>query len=686
MDLSVGDQVRCAGLVPFYLGETAQSCRSLFDAIDILSDIEKRLHLSVVIALLITLTVVWYTRRFTNRLIHVRGRQQLVGKEAHDYIRAFSGNECRNDKGAIKLLDWLTISSIRQGIHCAVIGGSGSGKTQTLLLYLFWALKARHKAVIHDVKGDFTSYIEDAILLAPADARSSIWDIGKDIDTRPLAVDLATYLIPAPAGQKDPFWSNASRAMLVGYITKLQSERGSSWGWHDLAEVILYDADAWTEVLKEYAPEALEYVENSGSNLSVGVRADLKSNFSLVADIANAWGMNTEGRHFVSLRDWMQDNDPEKRVVIIQNNEEIKKQSELIIGAFFNYVTKFSIGPRRSKKSTPVWFFLDELNSMSKQHEVTNLINLGREKKCYAFIGAQAISALYEKYTPHEIDVWFNSIGTLWIGKHGHGTNADKAAGLAGRRQVERHDVSAGYAKGTGNASENHGYRGEMQNVMMASELTASLGFNDKPFEHIKISVLGFGETLCVVDIPITKVTPKREAFVEATWMKAGEFKAIRSPELEALQKKRKDKKKKEQEEKRQLEAEAQAHANAGLTEKIVAETSRTVLKALEDAANGENDNNEPEAPPKKSAAELKREREERMAANVAEELVDEAAQGHYGGSISKTVEAFAEKVSTPAEVINPSIPKQQVPSLPAGKPGIKRLVIRQPSKRANKS
>lgn len=597
----------CIGHLPLQLTDEAKACTSLVQDIGVEPAINRYFSISTLVALLGASIICFSTVTRRDKQIHVRGIERLDGKQAHDFLKQHTAREAHKDKNALDILPYMSISSQRQGSHVGVLGGTGSGKTQVILAYLMLLLRMKHKLVIHDVKGDFTSWIKGAILLAPADARSSIWDIGRDVYSRPTIVDFAAHLVPSPEGAKDPFWSNAARMMLIGYLSKLCKEKPREWGWVDLAGVAQMQTDDWEDVLTEYAPEALEYIQNKDSNLAIGVQADLKSHFGLVADIANAWGQNEDGRKKLSMEEWLLDDNPDQRVLIIQNNIEIKTQSKFWIGAFFNYATKFSIGPQRSKHSeTPNWFIIDEINSMAKQESITDIINLGREKKSFVFIGCQTISLLYRQYSVEEVETWFNSIGTLWIGKHGRGGGADKAASLAGRRQVEKQDVSySGLRDGSRNNSS-HSYRGEMQQVMLASELSGQLGKQEKPYEHITICVLGFGEKLCVVELPITKARETDHAYIPAPWMKADGFKRVVIPELEEKRKMRALEAKIEKDRERAAKAEANQLAKVKITDSIVAQAAELALATMAKVAD-DDETDQPTEPTAEEKAEQRK-------------------------------------------------------------------------------
>lgn len=671
LDLDLNTQLQCNLHTPLWFTQTANDCKALLRDTGLLASTIVHIKLSLLLGVTVAGFTAYAKRRFLDDTHHVRGIRRLDGKEAEKHLKQYTGQEAKSDKKAIQVLPYLSISSDRMSLHGGVFGGTGSGKTQIFLSYLNHILRGNHKVVLHDVKGDFTSWLPNALILGPADDRTAIWDIGRDVYSRPTIVDFASYLIPEPEGQKDPFWSNAARMMLTGFITKLVEEKKNEWGWFDLATLVQMQSEDWEELLEEYEPAALEYIANTGSNLSIGVQAELKSHFQLVGDIANAWGIDHEDREKISMEEWLLDDEPKYKHIILQNNIEIKQASKFWIGAFFNYATKYSVGVNRSKHSkTPNWFFIDEINSMSKQASITDIINLGREKKSFVFIGCQTISLLYRQYSVEEIDTWLNSIGTLWIGKHGRGGGADKAAGLSGRREIKSLQENRSHSKQSSTDSTTHRYAGEMQQVLLASELSGQLGKHDNPKPHIKISVLGFGETVCIIDLPILAAQELREGYIAAPWMKAEGYKRIKSPELEAKRLARREQEKAEKAEKRRQDAEANALARADLTTEIVKRAADLTVQSI---ANVVDANSLKKEEPKQ--AEPAPTKDERIVEAVADNL-----RSHQDPEtpISETIDAFAGNIVNsqpqPAPTPMPAPKDNAKPSMPT--PRAKRRVV----------
>lgn len=151
---------------------------------------------------------------------HVRGIQLKNSvKELSSALRPL-----KNSSG-IFIHPQIQIAEQQECRHMMFIGGSGSGKTSILWPIINQAVARNDKCLIFSFKNDFQEKAEfDFNLLAPWDARSVRWQLGKDIQTRLHAESLANTLVPMPA--KDPIWAQGAQGLLTAVISDLQNTRG----------------------------------------------------------------------------------------------------------------------------------------------------------------------------------------------------------------------------------------------------------------------------------------------------------------------------------------------------------------------------------------------------------------------------------------------------------------------------
>jgi hypothetical protein len=162
----------------------------------------------------------------------LRGRKLLTGAAARRAFAQTSKAESRLSGPGLEFLPGLTVSRERETRHWLIWGGVGAGKTQTMLHLILAAIARGDGVLVLDVKGDMTAKLPgEALLVAPQDQRSLVWNVASDCRTKQDARELATRLIPK---SDDPIWSDAARDILVACVAALQATKPERWSWHDL--------------------------------------------------------------------------------------------------------------------------------------------------------------------------------------------------------------------------------------------------------------------------------------------------------------------------------------------------------------------------------------------------------------------------------------------------------------------
>lgn len=347
----------------------------------------------------------------------LRGRKLHVGRDALVQLKRFSKKEIKKDGVGLHVLDAAPFSVELECKHCFAIGASGSGKTAYLLRLISAARARGDKMLIHDVKGDFTAKIEGPFtLLAPHDRRSAIWDIGRDIKSEIDAVELAGRLI---VEGRDPFWSQAAQALLIGWIIYLMRTQGEAWGWSDLAELAEANREDLLNVMKEHYPAALTFVDQENAMTS-SVIASLKAPLMFVRMLGQAWPADDLRPRF-SFRNWLFSDVENERTVVFQSAPNLPKLSAIWINSAVQFSASICISATMTdnarsaalKDQRRLWFILDELPALKKLPGVESLIALGRSKGIRVLAAVQDFEQLVEVYGQNVADSWLAMTGTL---------------------------------------------------------------------------------------------------------------------------------------------------------------------------------------------------------------------------------------------------------------------------------
>jgi len=470
--------------------------------------------------------------------LHIRGRRLLEGKAALDAARAIAKAEIDGDKTCEDILihPAVRLSSQRVSRHGIVFGKVGGGKSTILIKLIAEILEGRHKALIFDIKGDYTAKFwrknGPVAILAPWDKRSLIWDIARDCRSRQDAARFAIYLIK---DSKDPMWSAAARQLCVGFLVHLQMTRGESWGWKDLADLLSTPEKELLAMMSEANPEAIRAVEQTGTT-TTGILINLSAFLSSIYDLAEAWPQRISGRMF-SVQQWIFDEDAPHRAVLLGGNKEFGSLMSAFAGALVAQAAACVCSPRLSdSRSRRLYFMLDEFPQLGKV-DIEPLVAVGRSKGARVWLGLQDFGQLKKLYGADEAQAITAMVGTLICAGAAPGETAKFISEMAGSREVERSSLSTSIQGGTSAASTSHSWQRETIPVLSESQ-ASGLGPVPRKSE-IRALLLNFGDDALILRWPFDTRPTITEPVVLADWTlptMAKRERAQERAELEAMQ------------------------------------------------------------------------------------------------------------------------------------------------------
>lgn len=147
---------------------------------------------------------------------HRRGNTFMSWKKLAKLIR-------RKQEASDLTLGDLPLLKDRETSHILMTGTTGSGKTNAFHSLLPQIRQRGDRAIVVDMTGNYVSryYNEETdIILNPLDIRSLPWHPWADCHLDSHYDVLAESLIPTKDNLKDPFWDNASRAILKTALRK----------------------------------------------------------------------------------------------------------------------------------------------------------------------------------------------------------------------------------------------------------------------------------------------------------------------------------------------------------------------------------------------------------------------------------------------------------------------------------
>ena len=451
----------------------------------------------------------------------VRGPMHLTGRKAYAAIRKISRKEIRQTGEGIDFPPGLPMSRDRESRHCLISGSVGSGKTQTIQHMILEAMRWGDKMLILDTKGDMTERLPGEItLIAPQDKRSAVWDISADCVTKQDARELAARFIPKSS---DPMWAEAARELLVACIVSLQRENGAVWTWGDLHARALLGADELKDMALAHHPAAAQMIGDPASKTAMSILTTFKAHIHVLEAMAEAWSAGDQEKF--SAANWL--TDPHAtNPVILQRDGRYPQLTNAWIGGLVSLLSSHVCSPAFSESSQRrIWLFLDEFPQLEAMDDLAALLDLGRSKGVCVMLAAQDTSQIRIRYGRDRTNAWLSMIGTHIIGRMNPGEGAEDISRAIGMQEIEREARSK--SRSGGNSSVNISTEHSLRPVMPPSELSSRLGRKGR---KVRMLVLGFGENVHEIDLPITILPPQRPANVPADWTRADQKTAAPEP------------------------------------------------------------------------------------------------------------------------------------------------------------
>ena len=368
-----------------------------------------------------------------------RGRlltRHIAGKRLFDRpvdaIQELKG-EIRKSGEGIHVHPDVSISRDRETRHFLVTGAIGSGKTQ-IVLNTLQSIRERMKTdradrlIVYDNKSDMTASLpfqdDQIILLAPWDARTWAWDVGKDIVNATDAATFAECLIPE---SKDKFWSEAPRQIVKACIQHLQATHGTGWSWKELSRA-LNTPESLIGAVMLYAPTLAPVFVGPGgpTNTGASLLSSMNAFTGSIDDLCRAWN-NTDpytgeeiepGRVVpqVSLREWALKPIVQRRVIILQGNKRYLTLERAYIQAIISAFGGLMNSPEMpDSKTRRIWFLLDEFPQLGRLEHFSQYLEVGRSKGLCVILGLQDLAQLREIYGRETADVWASICGTYLV-------------------------------------------------------------------------------------------------------------------------------------------------------------------------------------------------------------------------------------------------------------------------------
>lgn len=276
----------------------------------------------IVVSLVATagsLGVVALLWNYTSCERHSRGQRLRVGKDAEEYMPIIQKSLMEDGHKVFwKIHPYVSITKRKATTHMLITGSTGAGKSVVLLPIIDQILGTPNgRSLIYDVKGDFINrfmpskkeHEQRCAILSPYDARSVIWDIGRELyEKRVLVDEFCNSMLPSKSGGEGAFWENAGRDLMKTVIVQLIDKYKGDWGWrllHQSFITALKDnvaymkakvEDPTTEMdVRNQLQKTINMLGNPDDKTAQGIMSTVTASIKLITDLDNAWGNHLEG-------------------------------------------------------------------------------------------------------------------------------------------------------------------------------------------------------------------------------------------------------------------------------------------------------------------------------------------------------------------------------------------------------
>lgn len=299
--------------------------------------------------------------------------------------------------------------------HTLLIGGTGSGKTNTFY-YFIEQLKKKMTAndvmILFDTKGDFESkfYSNGDIILGNSLKYKSItekWNIYKELvvdgwndENIQMNTNEITYSLFKDAMEKtnQQFFPSAARDLFASILlAHLKAGKNSidirKLAFNNKALKGYLDKLNPKKIIKllSVSPElssVLSYIGDGSSNQALGVIAEMQNVIRKIFIGSFAQDGRFSVREFVRQKN--------ARTLFIEYDLSMGETLTPIYRLLFDLALKEAMG--RSKSEGNVYFVCDEFKLLPDLQHIEDGVNFGRSLGVKVFAGVQSIEQLYEIY------------------------------------------------------------------------------------------------------------------------------------------------------------------------------------------------------------------------------------------------------------------------------------------------
>lgn len=277
-------------------------------------------------------------------------------------------------------------------LNTVIAGAIGTGKSVAFKEALAGIRKARARAIVFDIAGDYIeSFYREGrdIILNPFDARSPAWKPWNEIRESYDYGTMAESFIPV-MNQDESFWEEGGQSVFEDVMSRLAKQNTTSN--RKLVEVInLLSMDEVHKIVKN-TPAGV-YLDPEGGRTAVGMRMNA---VKAAKSLRYMMDDDKEGVAQFSIKQWVESED-EDSWLFVAAREDMLKASRPAMTAWVDTALG-AVLTLPASRTRRIWLAIDELESLKRIPRLQDALTRGRKRGLSAILGYQNYAQVEENY------------------------------------------------------------------------------------------------------------------------------------------------------------------------------------------------------------------------------------------------------------------------------------------------
>lgn len=252
---------------------------------------------------------------------------------------------------------------------------------------------------------------------------------------------------------------------ITTHLNKIQP----AWCWIDYGRFLkAHDMDAQLRIAQQTLSQ-FDLPKFSPANA-----AGWKKLNSQIVTSAKTWDV-IEAKPKLNFRQWLMDENPETKVVVLQPSEAFPTLTEGLIRGMLFYANSVILADLKDSKTRKFQILIDELQSNGNIDPFLGpALQLYRSKGVGLTLAFQDLSQVEKLYGTEFVSFLTSNVGGIYLMGVNQGTTAEKLSELVGKREVQFRSMSKTTSKD--GASFNESIQKDTSQTITADEINTLLG------------------------------------------------------------------------------------------------------------------------------------------------------------------------------------------------------------------